>query len=1211
MIHQSSECNYEYDAFISYSHSDKKATVKLQRALERYHIPKSIQKARNNPSSALNIFRDETNLPAGSLTTTVCQALDLSKKLIVICSTTAARESSDKYKWVSQEIQYFIDTGRRDDIIPVLLDGDWSELPENIRLLQKDLYITDFTKLNYRIAFFKVLAGILEIDYDLLINRDKNNRRFRVCAMAALCITICSLWFYYFCPHTTYYSDYIIRYGKPEGIGPLTAAQRSTRSEIYAITTNRSRHEIQLKHINSSGLVSADRQEHHIESISSAVYTCLNDWQIDTVTYFDENEKQLYTYAYAPDLSYLDIIISKNDAQWLTTSAGEGEYGFPVRTNISRHRLEFDKQGLLSKRTYAVDRLDSINENGIGGERYKHDSLGRIEEIIYLNPAGETSIDKQGIAYKKFIYNDTYQLVRIEYHGSDGDLINNNLRYAAIENEYDISGNLTEIHYYDQSNAPVITSHGYAVELRGFNDNGFITSCSYFDINGLPTYGPYNFHKITIERDDKGRDTSTSYFSVSNEPILSTALYAKRDTEYNDQGLVRDQFYYDPYGQPCLNSVGSHHCHYDYDNNGNLTKISHYGLDEHLIYSKLGYAVMRLSYNERDMEKTQSYFGIDDEPILGLNGYHKQEFMYDERYNINEIHYTGILGQPALCSDGYAFRKLDYDSAGNIHKDSYFDDYKQPTLKTGSFFEAIMEYNEHGCRTSIKLMNPDGTPADNALYSQEEILYDDYGRETEKNYYHQDELISTYQHDYTNNSLIKLTPGTQRKTIHRYDDRGREIETTACDGPSQSSRIVSAFDSLGNMTRREYYDEKDELLYYFVTEYNLCGLPIKTSYYNAQGELSSKVNAAEQVAVIVSTYDNRNLRIERKCYDENNNPIRINTGGKMTYARLTTAYDKNKNCVKSVFYDEKGHVYQSILQEYDPYHRELNRVYLDGDGKQLVRKEVKYDTSGNVISVALYDRNDKLQADPYSGGVAKVLFSYDGYGYVTGQEFYDGNDNLIAPYGLYPKYEATRENGRTTQIKYYGIDGKLASNPDGYAIEKFTYDSRGNELSRAFFDSYGNPVLLKWKFSRYEVQYDQFGNLAGTKYFDATGREVEQVDGILEQDLAYIHSVPQRVLIFHGIDGSSLMGQLETKIAVPLNEFVVPENAESRSTAPATEERSTAQEPEQEQDEPHEQEDSMKFPDPPAPAFQLFQIYLSSNFAACLVPSRSGRFSTS
>jgi len=31
----------------------------------------------------------------------------------------------------------------------------------------------------------------------------------------------------------------------------------------------------------------------------------------------------------------------------------------------------------------------------------------------------------------------------------------------------------------------------------------------------------------------------------------------------------------------------------------------------------------------------------------------------------------------------------------------------------------------------------------------------------------------------------------------------------------------------------------------------------------------------------------------------------------------------------------------------------------------------------------------------------------------------------------------------------------------------------------------------------------------------------------------------------------------------------------------------------------------------PAPAFQLFQIYLSSNFAACLVPSGSGRFSTS
>ena len=58
-----------------------------------------------------------------------------------------------------------------------------------------------------------------------------------------------------------------------------------------------------------------------------------------------------------------------------------------------------------------------------------------------------------------------------------------------------------------------------------------------------------------------------------------------------------------------------------------------------------------------------------------------------------------------------------------------------------------------------------------------------------------------------------------------------------------------------------------------------------------------------------------------------------------------------------------------------------------------------------------------------------------------------------------------------------GTDGQLTLNQDGYAIEKYTYDKRGNETSRAFFGTDEEPILMKCRFSRYEVQYDDKGNL--------------------------------------------------------------------------------------------------------------------------------------
>ncbi|MBQ3653875.1 MAG: hypothetical protein II954_05615 [Synergistaceae bacterium] len=63
--------NFKYYAFISYSHKDKVIAKKLQRKLERYHLPSKLRKDNPGlPKKLEPIFLDESNLVAkGSLKT--------------------------------------------------------------------------------------------------------------------------------------------------------------------------------------------------------------------------------------------------------------------------------------------------------------------------------------------------------------------------------------------------------------------------------------------------------------------------------------------------------------------------------------------------------------------------------------------------------------------------------------------------------------------------------------------------------------------------------------------------------------------------------------------------------------------------------------------------------------------------------------------------------------------------------------------------------------------------------------------------------------------------------------------------------------------------------------------------------------------------------------------------------------------------------------
>lgn len=115
-----------YNAFISYRHhpDDIKVAEDIHRRLERFKIPKAIKK---RGSGALRLFRDKEELPVtSSLSSDIYRALENSDYLIVICSPHT-KESV----WVQREIETFLQTHSRDQILTVLTEGEpYDVLPE-------------------------------------------------------------------------------------------------------------------------------------------------------------------------------------------------------------------------------------------------------------------------------------------------------------------------------------------------------------------------------------------------------------------------------------------------------------------------------------------------------------------------------------------------------------------------------------------------------------------------------------------------------------------------------------------------------------------------------------------------------------------------------------------------------------------------------------------------------------------------------------------------------------------------------------------------------------------------------------------------------------------------------------------------------------------------------------------------------------------------
>ena len=201
-----------YWAFLSYSHKDSATADWLHGALEQYQVPRALVGRRTAtgivPAGFSPVFRDRHELAAsGDLGHTIREALADSRCLIVLCSPDAAQS-----RWTNEEITAFKRLHPAGCVLAAIVAGEpfASEMPgreaeecfppalrqkfdargrptaKRAEPIAADLRETGDGR---QLGLLKIVAGMLGLGLDELIQRDQQRRQKRLTYIAAASLT--------------------------------------------------------------------------------------------------------------------------------------------------------------------------------------------------------------------------------------------------------------------------------------------------------------------------------------------------------------------------------------------------------------------------------------------------------------------------------------------------------------------------------------------------------------------------------------------------------------------------------------------------------------------------------------------------------------------------------------------------------------------------------------------------------------------------------------------------------------------------------------------------------------------------------------------------------------------------------------------------------------------------------------------------------------
>ena len=882
---------YRYFAFISYSRRDERWAKWLQNRLETYHLPAAVRKQHTDtPRRIAPVFRDKTDLSGGVLQEQLHSELDDSRFLILICSPNSAAS-----EWVDREVRHFIGSGRKEQIIPFVVDGvaDQSVFPPSLRWgEERSLLGISVQEMGRTAAFLRVVSTMLGLKYDELARRHRK-RMVRRCAAAAVLAVLAlaaagRVWWYY-TPHSAYYANYVTRYEIPEGVNELSAKERQGLSEYYRIVTRKGK-PVLLERVNAAGnlvdpmVLNANVDHPRMEFIYN------DDGRIARTKLYDEQGRpvQQKSFAYEPGTGQIAIDYQQpgNSLQAMTLKGDTADYHMDGddgnRSDIARLLNTYDENGFLTESLYLRDNRNTpvCDANGVYGVRYEHSGEGLVTETTYLDENGQPHASRYGVAGEHYTYDAQGRLVLGVTFGPDGDPVRDRAGHAQLAVEYDAIGNPVKISRLDENGALCFGGDQYAEVQFSYDEQGLRLSERSFGTDGQPAYDSVNgAHEYRYGYDGQGRLISIDNYDADGEPMYDQNGTAGMRICYDELGREAGFWYVDAQGELCAGFDGIAGYSATYDGNGYY----------------------------------QSYtpIGADGGPYISDDGTMTLFFTYDEQGNCVREENRDENGALLEDIDGVAVWIYAYDSAGNQVSMSYFDSREAPCLRDGCS-SMRFEY-ENGNRVSKSFFGVDGEPVSVDGIHEVRTEYDDRGNVVRESYF--DEQGELTRDGYARIELVTDSWGNELERRY-YDADGEPYQYEG--GAESYWKREKEYDRWGNLVRDTCYSLTGEYRRGFATmlsQYDERHNLVRQELLDENGQPCVDDGGA---GVIINTYDERNLLLRQEYLDENGQP-----GNGYGISAIERQYDERGRLVRDVYYRPDGSggetMDREILYTYDEY----------------------------------------------------------------------------------------------------------------------------------------------------------------------------------------------------------------------------------------------------------------------------------------------------
>lgn len=377
----------------------------------------------------------------------------------------------------------------------------------------------------------------------------------------------------------------------------------------------------------------------------------------------------------------------------------------------------------------------------------------------------------------------------------------------------------------------------------------------------------------------------------------------------------------------------------------------------------------------------------------------------------------------------------------------------------------------------------------------------------------------------------------------RYTYKGRVMETAAYIDASGKPVIndqgwmvcVDCFDADDNNIGSSYLDSKGVRM----TLSNGCAG--YRAVYEGGNEtsitfldvLGNPVMRNDGFCSIHYTYNNHGSVIAKEFRDINGNPVFCEVDGcaivKVEYDEETgfrTGWRKFAADGATPMRDEEG--YSAVKELRDDEGRLLSLSAIDTNGCKVVAangySEVRYayGDGGVVTNTAFFGTNGCAAVD--RNGVSSVYCEYDKFGNEKRKRFFGTDGKPCVNANGEAGYDKVIVNGRLMKLTSVGLDNKPVLTANGFAEREYSYDSRGNEIEKRYFDADGRLVLQSGGYAIISNEYDSVGRNVAQFYLDVERKPVGGASHIAcIRDKYDVHgNVLERR--YYGVDGNLVCG---------------------------------------------------------------------------------------